>query len=240
MSTTSPIRHDTAASPAHPPAPESGRLGSLTRIGGIAALVEAATFVVGIALFATVLSDYATGDPTPAESVSFVVDNQGALYAWYLITLIVFGIALVPLALALHRRIRDAGGLAQTATAFGVIWSGLILATGMIDNIGLGVVSDLADTDPTQAEAVWSSLDAITNGLGGGNELAGGIWVLLVSVAALQTRALPRSLNVLGIVSAAAGLVTVVPGLEDVGLIFGLGLIVWFTWLGAVLVRSER
>jgi hypothetical protein len=171
--------------------------------------------------------------------VSFLVDHQGALYAWYLIILIVFGIALVPLTLALHRRVRDAGGLAQAATAFGLVWSGLVLAAGMISNIGLGVVADLAETDAGQAEAVWSSLDAVTNGLGGGNELAGGMWVLLVGLAAMRTAALPRGLNVLGIVSAAAGLVTVVPGLEDVGMVFGLGLIVWFIWLGVVLVRDD-
>lgn len=228
----------TVASPTHP-VTSADRTTSLSSIGGIAALVEAATFVVGIGLFATVLSDYATGDPTPAESVSFLVGHQGALRAWYLVTLIVFGIALVPLALAVHRRIRDAGGLAQTATAFGIVWSGLVLATGMIDNIGLGVVSDLAGTDPAHAAAVWSSLDAVTNGLGGGNELVGGMWVLLISVAGLRTGALPRGVNALGLVSAAAGLVTVVPGLEDVGLVFGLGLIVWFVWIGVVLLRDR-
>ncbi len=79
-----------------------------------------------------------------------------------------------------------------------------------------------------------------TNGLGGGNELVGGLWVLLVSIAGWRTRALPRALNAVGIVSAAAGLITVIPGFEDVGMVFGLGLIVWFAWLGTVLLRAHR
>lgn len=210
------------------------------KVGGIAALVEATTFIVGIAMFATMLTDYTSGDPTPQESVAFVVDNETPLYLWYLVTLIVFGIALVPLSLALHQKLKGrTPGLAQAGAAFGLIWSGLILATGMISNIGLSTVIDLAATNPAQAEAVWSSLDAVTNGLGGGNELAGGVWVLLVSIAALRSGVFPRALNGLGIISAVAGLVTVVPGLEPVGLVFGLGLIIWFAWLGVVLIRDH-
>ncbi len=48
---------------------------------------------------------------------------------------------------------------------------------------------------------------------------------------------IPRGLNVLGIVSAVAGLITVIPGLSDVGMIFGLGSIAWFAWTGIVLLR---
>jgi hypothetical protein len=39
-------------------------------------------------------------------------------------------------------------------------------------------------------------------------------------------------------ISALSGLVTVIPGLEDVGIVFGLGLIVWFAWVGVVLFRN--
>jgi len=122
---------------------------------------------------------------------------------------------------------------------FAYIWAGLMFATGMISNIGIAAVGDLADTDPAQAEAVWSSIAAITDGLGGGNELVGGAWVLLVSLAAWTTNALPRALNALGIISATAGLVTIIPGLSDVGIVFGLGLIAWFAWVGIVLVRNN-
>jgi hypothetical protein len=211
------------------------------KIGGIAAIIEAATFIFGFILFATMLSDYTIGDPEPGESVAFLVDHQTAFYVWHVVILIVFGIALVPLVLALHDRLKaDAPGIAQTATAFGVIWSGLVIASGMIANIGIGTVADLHETDPARAEPVWSALDSVQNGLGGGNEIVGGIWVLLISWAALQTQRLPAALNYLGIVAGLAGIVTVIPALEVVGAVFGLGLIVWFIWIGIVLVRSEE
>ncbi|BAN03104.1 DUF4386 family protein [Ilumatobacter coccineus] len=210
------------------------------RAGGIAALVAAATFVFGIAMFATTMSDYTDPDSTPAEAVDFLVDHQGSLLAWYLGIYIVFGTALVPMALALHERLRSAASLmVPSATVFGFVWVGLMFATGMISNIGIEVVADLAETDAQQATAVWSSIDAVTDGLGGGNELVGGIWVLLVSLVALRTNVLPRSLNILGIVSAVAGVATVIPAFEVIEMVFGLGLIVWFVWVGIALLRSE-
>lgn len=210
------------------------------KLGGIGALVAAATFVFGFALFATALSDYTTGDPTPAESVAFVADHEGLLYLWNAVILILFGIVLVPLVLALYERMRpDAPTVAPAAAVFGIIWAGLVIAAGMIGNIGLGTVADLQETDPAHVEGVWSAIDSVQNGLGGGNEIVGGLWVLLVSWAALQTRALPRGLSFLGIAAGAAGIVTIVPALELVGAIFGLGLIVWFVWAGIILLRRD-
>ena len=72
------------------------------RVGGLAALIEAATFVVGFAMFATVLSDYVSGDPDAAESVAVLVDNQAAMYVVSLVIYVVFAIFLVVLALALN------------------------------------------------------------------------------------------------------------------------------------------
>ena len=214
-------------------------MGQRQRAGGIAALVAAATFLFGIALFATMLTDYTTGDPTPGESVAFLVDNQAALYIWNLVIFIVFGIALVPVVLVLRERLRPGSpALAQAAGAFGLIWAGLVLAAGMVSNIAIGTIADLHDTDPAAAEPVWSALDSVQNGLGGGNEIAGGVWVLLVSLAALTTAVLPRALNYLGLAAGAAGLITVIPALEAVGAVFGLGLIVWFAWVGVVLLKE--
>lgn len=211
------------------------------RTGGAAALIEAATFVFGFVLFATMLSDYTTGDPTAAESVEFLVGHQTLFYVWNTVIFIVFGVALVPLVLALHDRLQvhaRAQLLTRTATAFGLIWAGLVLATGMVANIGIGTVADLHADDPSAAEPVWSALDSVQNGLGGGNEIVGGMWMLLLSAAGLRVAGLPKALGYLGIVIGLAGVVTVVPPLEMIGAVFGLGLIVWFVWVGILLLRD--
>ena len=213
----------------------------LQRIGGAAALLAAATFAYGIAMFATMFADYTDPDATPAESVDFLVDHQGSLLAWYIGIFIVFGAALVPMGLALRQRLADATPLlANAAMVFAAIWAALMYATGMISNIGIEAVADLAESDPDRAVTVWSTIDTVTNGLGGGNELVGGIWILLVSIAGLLTARLPRWLNVAGIVTAVAGLLTVIPAFEAIEMVFGLGSIVWFIGIGAALLRSGK
>jgi hypothetical protein len=213
----------------------------LTRVGGAAALLAAGTFAYGIAMFATTLVDYTDPDATPAESVDFLMGHQGSLLAWYIGIFIVFGAALVPMALALRQRLAsEAPLLANTGMVFAAIWATLMYATGMISNIGIEAVADLAESDPDRAATVWSTLDTVTNGLGGGNELVGGIWILLVSIAGLRTARLPRWLNVVGIVTAVAGLATIVPDFEAIEMVFGLGSIVWFIGVGVTLLRDGR
>ena len=211
-----------------------------SRAGAIGGLVAAATFVFGIALFVTSLSDYTDPDATPAESVDFLIGHQTTLFVWYLVIFLIFGVAIIPLARALHGRLVDVSAqLADIGAVFAYIWAGLMFATGMISNIGITAVADLDETSPAAAENLWSAIDTITDGLGGGNELVGGMWILLVSLAAWGTGRLPKGLNVLGIVSALAGLVTLIPGLSDVGMVFGLGSIAWFAWTGIVLFRTN-
>jgi hypothetical protein len=210
-----------------------------SRAGAIGGLIAAATFIFGIALLVTSLSDYTDGDATVAESVDFLVSHQGTLFTWYFVIYLVFGVAIIPLARSLRERLVDVSPeLADIGTVFAYIWAGLMFATGMVHNIGITAVADLDETDPAGAEALWSSIDTVTEGLGGGNELVGGMWILLVSLAAWGTTRLPKGLNVLGIISATAGLITLVPGLSDVGMIFGLGSIAWFAWAGLVLLRN--
>ena len=103
----------------------------------------------------------------------------------------------------------------------------------------LGVVADLYGEDPAQAASVWLVLDSVENGLASEFEIPGGLWVLLVSWAALRGGGLPRALSYLGVVIGVAGLLTVAPGIEALNIIFGLGSIVWFVWVGIVMLRDS-
>jgi len=209
---------------------------SIQKMGGIGALVAAGTFVVGLAMFATMFGDLVTASDA-AAAVEFIADNQVPLLLWNITITIVFGIVLVPLVLAIRDRLHDAHSpLARVAAVFGLIWSGVIIATGMITNIAYVTVTDLHGTDPDTAATVWAGLDAVTNGLGGGNEVLGSVWVLGLSIVALRERLFARWTNYLGVVMGIAGLATIVPALEDVGAIFGLGLIVWFIAVGRTLI----
>jgi hypothetical protein len=215
-------------------------MNNVQKVGGVAALIEAAAYMVGIGLGFTVLTPFITGSLDPTQTVAFLAENRAILYLWNQIILVLFGVVPVILALALHERLKAGSpAIMQTATAFGLIWGGLVIASGMVFNIGTHTVIDLYGVDPAQAGSVWLAIDAVQDGLGGGNELVGGIWTLLISWAALRAGGLPRALNYLGALAGVAGLVTVVPGLEALGAVFGLGQLVCFAWLGMVMVRTS-
>ena len=128
----------------------------------------------------------------------------------------------------------------QVATAIGIIWAGSLIASGMAANAGLSTVVALYAKDPTQAALTFQAIEAITNGLGNANgEILGGSLTLLVSLAALQTGGLPRGLNILGALVGAVGILTIIPALNALVAVFGLGQIVWFVWLGTVLLRTQ-
>ncbi len=212
-------------------------MSNFKKLGGIAALILAACYLVGFAVYGFIL-DY--GSVVEAlERVAFFADNQAILYATTLFVYVVFGVFLVVLALALYERLqKGAMALAQTATVFGLFWALVVIASGLIFNSGMGTVVDLYATDQAQAATVWLAIDAVFEGLGGGTEILGGIWMLLLSWAALRAGELPKVLNYLGVVIGMVGILTIVPALEALTDVFGLTQIVWFIWLGIVLLRT--
>ena len=212
----------------------------LRKAGGIAAIYEAAAYLVGIVGYLVIL-DY-TVVRGPMEKVSFLLENMGVVYALTLFVYVVFGVALVVLSLALHDRLKEgAQGLMQVATVFGLVWATLLLGSGMIYNVGLGSVALLYETDPARAATVWAVIEAISNGLGGEYEILGGLWTLLVSVAALRSGAFGRIVNYVGLVLGLAGIVSVVPPITEAAVgVFALGHIIWFVWIGILLIRGTE
>ena len=208
------------------------------KVGGLAALYLAAAFVVAMPYFLVFVKYPSAVDP--AEKVALLVRNHDSMRVMYLITYVIFGLVLAVLALALYARLRDeAPILAQAATAVGLIWAVVLVASGMIFNAGVAAVVGLHGTDPAQAVSAWQAIEPVAQGLGGsGGELLGGLWVLLVSAAALRTARLPKVLNWLGVAIGAAGVASVVPALNGLAYGFGMLVIVWFAWLGVVMVRT--
>ncbi len=212
---------------------------NLQKMGGIAALYEGAAYVVGMVGFLLVVD--VSGVVDPVQKVALMVDNQAFLYIMHLIIYVVWGVFMVVLALALYERLKAGSpAIVQTATVFGLIWACVVIAAGMIHNVGMDNVVDLYGKDPAQAGTVWLAIDSVFEGLGGSNEILGGIWILLISWAALRAGELPRALNYLGVVIGVAGIISVVPALAEIFIyIFALGQIVWFVWLGIVMLRSS-
>jgi hypothetical protein len=213
-------------------------MNSLQRAGGLAALLHAVAYVVGMILGLTLI--FPLLDAAPDQYLKFLSENQALVYVWNLISYWGSAITLVIMVLALYERLKaNAPALAQTAAAFGLIWAGLIIASGNLMLHNVGVVAELYSQNPAQAVAAWTPLESVEVGITSGNELVGSLWVLLLSVAALRTGQLSRALNCLGLILGVAGILTIVPALYDsLIMIFGPGMIVWSVWVGIVMLRN--
>jgi hypothetical protein len=212
---------------------------NLQKAGGFAALYSGAALLVAMVGFLVVVDVLGVTDPL--QKVAQLVENQASLYFLNLISYVIWGIVLVVLVLALNERLKaDSPAMMQIATAIGLIWACIVIASGQVTNLGMGIVVDLYGTDPAQASTVWMAIDSVAQGLGSaGGEILGGTWVLLVSWAALRTGEFSKALNYLGVLIGVTGLISAVPGLSLVAAIFGLGKIVWSLWLGIVMLRSK-
>lgn len=212
---------------------------TLQKFGGLAALYLAAAYLVGIVLFLVVL-DYPS-ITEPAQKVALLVEMQMVTFVTNLVMYVFFGVILVILALALYDRLKSgAAALAQVATVIGVIWAGSLVASGMIANAGIAPVVALYAEDPSQAALTWLGIETVANGIGNGNgEILGGLWTLLISWAALRAGGLPKVLNYLGLLVGVVGILSLFPGLTDLTGLFGISQLIWFVWLGIVLLRSN-
>lgn len=211
----------------------------LQKWGGVAALYEALAYIIGMVGFILGVNISEIADPL--QKVTALIENQGLLTSLMLVVYVFFGVWLVVLSLALHERLDGKNSaLARTASVFGLIWAVLVIASGMIYNVGIETVIAISAFDPSQAATVWLAIASVFNGLGGGVEVVGGIWVLLLSVAALRNGRLPRAFSIFGFIVGGAGVVTIVPALAEIGAnLFGLTQIIWFVWLGVVLLRQK-
>ena len=206
------------------------------KAGGIAALLHAAAYLVAIGFYLWALSPIIDADPV--RYLALLPAHQGVMHAWILIAYWLPALCLVVVSLAFHDRLQsDRPLLVQTTTVLGLVWAGLIIASGNLMLHDFGEIARLHARDPAQAETVWLALKTVETGLVSGNELIGGLWVGLASWAALRAGWLPRVLNVLGLLLGLVGIASIIPLSADAVIVFGPGMIVWFAWAGVALLR---
>jgi hypothetical protein len=216
----------------------SENLNNLQKYGGIAALLEAMIYVAAFIFFGAFWNF--PSDADAIQKFAFLADHQTILAAVNLIMYVLFGALLAVLVIAIHERLqKKAKTLSQLAAVFGIIWVALVIASGMIANIGLSKALEISVNDPERALALWQTIYTIVEGLGGGNEVVGGLWVLLLSFAALKANELSKGLNYVGLFVGIVGILTIYPA-DVLTEIFGVSQIIWFFWIGTVLLTNTK
>jgi hypothetical protein len=217
-------------------------MNTLQKVGGISALVCAGTYILAMALLAMVLTPMADGSLPFDEFIAFFLPHQTLVFIWHFSMYLVNGTCLVFLTLALYQQLKtEAPALALAAACFGLLWAGMVFVSGFITLYGWEMIGRLSFADPVQASILRLVVDTITIGIDHSDRFLGCLWVLLTSWAALRSGQLSRPLNFLGLAIGTAGMVSsLAPALNALGYAFGVGVIVWWIWLGVALLRSSR
>lgn len=225
-----------------PPSTHDAASTALVRPGGNAALVVAGSYVVGFAVMLAYLvpSGFASTLDDPAGSLEFLTEHHAVLAGWYLVLYLFGGAAMVLVSLGVGQHLAaSAPGLARLSSAFGLIWSGLLTASGSLALVGQNAAVELYADDSDLALSTWVSTSVVQDALGGGIEVAGALWVATVGYAVLRTHALSAGIGGLALGLGAVGTATVIPAAAELNTsLFGLGMIVWFTWVGVALRRQ--
>jgi len=210
---------------------------TLQKLGGLCSISLGLIYIIAFIVYGGIL-DYPKADATEIERLNFLSDNYVILSTINLISYVLFGIILAVLVVVLHQKIKDyLPNLSILASVFGIIWVGLVIASGMIANIGLNSVIEIGIEEPQKAISIWTSVGIVSEGLGGGNEIVGGVWVLLLSIAALKYSFFSKPLNLLGLLVALTGMLTILP-FDIFKEFFGISQIVWFIWIGISMIRK--
>ena len=106
--------------------------------------------------------------------------------------------------------------------------------------VGLNTMVSLYSQEQQHAETLFLVYTTVVNALGGGIELVGGLWVLLLSLYGLRNGLLSKVLSVFGIIVGLLGVFTVLQALPELKDAFGLSQIIWFIWMGIVMLSKKR
>lgn len=182
-------------------------------------LVEGLIFLVGLIGYFYFLHLFSgTGDPL--KDASFIKEHHLIIRIWFQLIYLVFSIILIPLGLYIYHEFKNTHLLlTQVFFVLNVIWSTLLIAAGMIANVGIEVLT----TNPLVS---WATIKLVENALGGGNEFVSGLWLITVSYLIFLKKGYRLRL-VLPFLGGIVGVITVFPGFEILGGIYGLLFIIW-------------
>jgi hypothetical protein len=213
-------------------------MNNLQKVAGVSAIFEALIYIVAFVYFGAFWAYPFEG--AALEKMTYLAENQFVFSMIYFLMYAVFGIFLAVIVVGLYEKLKLTNDpLVKVASIFGVVWVVLVIASGMLANIGLSHAINLMDLSAEKAFDMWRIVSVLIESLGGGNELVGGLWVLLISLAALKAKELPRGLNYLGLIVGGSGIATIYPD-KFFTEIFGITQIIWFIWLGISMLGQSN
>lgn len=212
----------------------------VNKIVGFSALYQGLAYLAGI-LFFTLVIPYATVADELGR-LELLLNKKGLVQLVYGLIYTVFGFVLILLTQSICKKAQNRDALlVPFFTVVGYVWAAFLIASGFIFISGLNTVAGLMGQSPQQALQFWQPINLITEALGGGNELLGGIWLLSVTEMARKRNWWPKWFNYIGFLSGAAAVFSILPILSELlSALFGLGQMIWFFLVGFYLISSNK
>ncbi|MCP3865740.1 MAG: hypothetical protein GY695_21880 [Aestuariibacter sp.] len=214
---------------------------SSNQLAGTASMLMALIYVCAFVYFGAMVSFPASNEADVV--MAFVTQNVNALWIAYFTIYVIFGVLLAVVVIAIDDILSSCvnqtqNRLLRMGTLFGKIWVCLVIASGMIATIGMSHAVSLTAVSNEEAYRLWGVVSMLVESLGGGNELVGGVWVLLTSITALKQRMFGNTVNYTGCFVGLAGIATIYPA-EVFTEIFGITQIIWFIAIGVSLIKRS-
>ncbi|MBB6479868.1 hypothetical protein [Spirochaeta isovalerica] len=215
--------------------------GTAGLIGIGSSLYMALAYITGIIIFIAVLKYPSITEDM--DKVRILVDMKTMVFSTNLLMYVLFGPILVLFILYLRSKLSDDKSvLVGFSSVVGYIWAGSLTASGMIANGAIEPIIKLFQVDPDQAVFLWRMFDTVSLSIGNGNgEILGGLMTLGFGMAMVKDPHLSRGLGIFGIIIGLIGVISLIPGLVDLAVIFGLMQLVWFVLTGfSSLKKSDK
>ncbi|MBU3002651.1 hypothetical protein [Paraglaciecola arctica] len=207
------------------------------RRGALSAFICATSFILGLSLILIIAPDFNNG---PDERLQTLTKFSGLMQLWYFFVYVIFGAFLLVLSIALlEPNKREHTPLEQVTTLASYLWACYIFTSGFIAIFSIEFLFAKRFEFTGDVTTLWRDIYAVQMGLGEGIEWVGAIWVILVNTCLyIENRFAPKIVY-FGYLISVFGLMTLVENWQQVGAIFGLLQIVWFVWVGLLLLKEK-
>lgn len=217
----------------------SGENRQFVQAGALSALGMALCYVALFVIYGAILP--ASSNVNVTDKINSISENR-MLFKWtYLIGYVLFSGFLCICIQVTHRLYASHSSLIiNTASLFGIFWAVVLLSTAMIGLTHLELMHTSLQEDPSTTEILFHSASLLEESLGGGIELLGGVWVMLLGLGGLRYKLFSRAFSWFSILKGVVGICTLVLSDSILRELFGITGIVWFVWLGTILWKTNE
>jgi len=209
----------------------------LKSFAGAAFIGMALCYITLFIIYGAILSTPV--EANTAEKIAYLIENKGLFNFTYVLGYVLFSCLLCFCVYVIGGLYRQVSQPAMAmATLFGYFWVVVLLCTGMVGISSHELLASYSTSNPAAADVTYYARNLLTESLGGGIEFIGGMWLLLFGAVSWRHGLLSKSLSAFTLVKGVIGVATLFSAESVLRDLFGITGIVWFLWMGIVMIKK--